>query len=282
MINLQPASRDCRARADRGEWRASNGRRPALRILLINPNTTAEVTALMARLLAPKLPPGVTLKPVTGRFGARYIASRSAAAIAGHATLDAFAEHGGDCDAVYLACFGDPGLLALKELAGVPVIGMAEASCLDAATRPGRFAIVTGGERWGPMLQEFVGTLGLGDRLAGIETVAPTGAEIARDPDGAVELLAQACRDVAARTGATTVILGGAGLAGLAPRIRPQVGLDVICSVEAGLAAVLAALRTAQQKPHQGDLAFPAGIASIGLGESLAARLAEPAPTGRA
>lgn len=259
----------------------ATGQRPALRILLINPNTTAEVTALMARLLEPQLPPGVTLKPVTGRFGARYIASRSAAAIAGHAALDAFAEHGGDCDAVYLACFGDPGLLALKELASVPVIGMAEASCLEAAARPGRFAIVTGGERWGPMLQEFVGTLGLGDRLAGIETVAPTGAEIARDPDGAVELLAQACRAVAARTGAATVILGGAGLAGLAARIRPRVEVEVICSVEAGLSAVLTALNTRPPKPPQGDLAFPAGIASIGLGESLAARLAAPSLAGR-
>lgn len=260
----------------------ATGRRPALRILLINPNTTAEVTALMARLLEPQLPPGVALKPVTGRFGARYIASRSAAAIAGHAALDAFAEHGGDCDAVYLACFGDPGLLALKELAGVPVIGMAEASCRDAAARPGRFAIVTGGERWSPMLQEFVAMLSLGDRLAGIETVAPTGAEIARDPDGAIDLLAQACRDVAARTGAATVILGGAGLAGLAARIRPQVEIAVICSVEAGLAAVLAALQSPPQKPRHGDLAFPAGIASTGLGERLAARLTDPAGTGSA
>jgi allantoin racemase len=253
-----------------------------VRILLINPNTTAEVTALMARVLAPMLPQGVTLKPVTGRFGARYIASRSAAAIAGHATLDAFAEHGGDCDAVYLACFGDPGLLALKELAPVPVIGMAEASCIAAAERAERFAIVTGGERWGPMLQEFVGTLGLGDRLAGIETVAPTGAEIARDPDGAIALLTQACRDAAARNGAGAVILGGAGLAGLAARIAPHLDLPVICSVETGLAAVLAALRDPPEKPRHGDLAFPAGIASIGLGERLAARLADPAGTGSA
>lgn len=251
----------------------------ALRILLINPNTTTEVTALMARLLEPQLPPGVTLKPVTGRFGARYIASRSAAAIAGHAALEAFAEHGGDCDAVYLACFGDPGLLALKELASVPVVGMAEASCREAAARDGRFAIVTGGERWGPMLQEFVGTLGLGDRLAGIETVAPTGAEIARDPDGAVDLLAQACRDVAARTGAGTVILGGAGLAGLAARIRPRLDMEVVCSVEAGLAAVLAALRDPPTKPAAGDLSAPAPMASIGLSERLAAQLAQAGAT---
>ncbi len=243
---------------------------------MINPNTTAEVTGLMARVLAPQLPPGVTLVPVTGRFGARYIASRAAAAIAGHAAIEAYAEQGGDCDAVYLACFGDPGLLALKELARVPVIGMAEASCLAAAARAERFAIVTGGERWGPMLQEFVTTLGLGERLSGIETVAPTGAEIARDPDGAIALLTQACRQAAMRDRAGAVILGGAGLAGLAARIQPHLDIPVICSVEAGLQAVLAALRAPPAKPASGDLALPAPIGSTGLSEALAALLAEP------
>lgn len=247
-----------------------------LRILLINPNTTAEVTALMERALSPLLPAGVELVPVTGRFGARYIASRTAAAIAGHAAIEAYAQHGRDCDAVYLACFGDPGLLALKELARVPVIGMAEASCLAAAALTERFSIVTGGERWGPMLHEFVATLGLGGRLAAVETVAPTGAEIARDPDRAIALLTQACRLTAARDGVGAVILGGAGLAGLAVRLRPHLDVPVICSVEAGMKAVLAALREPPAKAASGDLAPPAPIGSTGLADSLAALLARP------
>ncbi|PTM40872.1 aspartate/glutamate racemase family protein [Bosea sp. 124] len=247
-----------------------------MRILLINPNTTTEVTALMERVLAPLLPAGVSLVPVTGRFGARYIASRAASTIAGHAAIEAYAEHGRTCDAVYLACFGDPGLLALKELARIPVIGMAEASCLAAAALTERFSIVTGGERWGPMLREFVAMLGLGDRLAAVETVAPTGAEIARDPDGAIALLAEACRRTAARDGAGAVILGGAGLAGLAARIQPHLDLPVICSAEAGLQAVLAALRDPPKKQATGDLASPAPIGSTGLAESLAELLARP------
>jgi allantoin racemase len=258
------------------ETGSSSSIEAALRILLINPNTTAEVTVLMQRVLAPHLPAGVTLVPVTGRFGARYIASRAAAAIAGHAAIEAYAEHGGACDAVYLACFGDPGLLALKELASVPVIGMAEASCQAAAALTGRFSIVTGGERWGPMLREFVTTLGLGDRLAAIETVAPTGAEIAQDPDSAIALLAQACQRTVARDSAGAVILGGAGLAGLAARIQPLLDVPVIGSVEAGMQAVLAALRDPPAKPTSGDLALPAPIGSIGLAERLAERLARP------
>lgn len=241
-----------------------------MRILVLNPNTSLEMTALVMRVLAPLTPPGVTLVPATGRFGARYISSRSAGAIAGHAALDAYAEHGGDCDAVYLACFGDPGLMALKELATVPVVGMAEAACRQAAERGGRFSIVTGGERWGPILTEFVASLGLGSSLAAIETVAPTGGDIADDPDGSIALLAEACRRTAERDGAGAVILGGAGLAGLAARVQPDVGVPVICSTQAGFAAVLEAARNPPPKPVRGDFALPPPVPNTGLSTELA------------
>ena len=155
-----------------------------MRILLINPNTTESVTALVADHARAIAGDSATFVPVTGRFGAGYISSRAAAAIAAHAALDALAAHVAGCDAVYLACFGDPGLAALREISPVPVIGMAEASCLQACNHGRRFAIVTGGALWGPMLTEFVAWLGLAERLAAIRTIAPTGDQIARDPEG--------------------------------------------------------------------------------------------------
>ncbi len=232
------------------------------RILLINPNTSAAVTDLAAGHVRRIAGAEAEIVAVTGRFGARYIASRAAAAIAGHAALDAFAEHGAGCAAVYLACFGDPGLAALKEVAPVPVVGMAEASCHAAAAGGRRFGIVTGGAAWPAMLAEFVALLGLAGQLAGIRAVAPTGGAIARDPEGALAALAAACRACAETDGAQAVILGGAGLAGLAARIQPAVPCPVLCSVEAGTRAVLAAL---------GGGAAPAFATSesVGLGPGL-------------
>lgn len=253
-----------------------------MRILLINPNTTQSVTDLVASHVRRVAGGAAAFVPVTGRFGARYIASRAAAAIAGHAALDALAEHGAGCDAVYLACFGDPGLAALREVSPVPVVGMAEAACRAAAARGGRFAIVTGGALWGPMLGEFVGWLGLSGRCAGVRTIAPTGDRIARDPDAALADLAAACTACARRDGADSVILGGAALAGLAARIQPQVPVPVICSVEAGTDAVLAAARGSLA--GQGGLAGQGSLAgqgaappldSIGLAPALARRLAQ-------
>ncbi|WP_267422942.1 aspartate/glutamate racemase family protein [Methylobacterium sp. GC_Met_2] len=239
-----------------------------MRILLINPNTSAAITDLVARHVCAQLGDQAALRAVTGRFGARYIASRSAAAIAGHAALDALAEHEAGCDAVYLACFGDPGLFALREIARVPVVGMAEAACHEAAAR-GPFGIVTGGAAWEPMLREFVAALGLADRLAAIRTVAPSGAAIARDPDAALAGLAEAC-GACAEAGAVTVILGGAGLAGLTARLASRVACPLICSVEAGTRSVLAAARGSAQLRQA-----PEPAETTGLAPALTARMAD-------
>lgn len=242
-----------------------------MRLLLINPNTSAGISALVAREAEAICGSDAEIRVATGRFGPRYVASRAAAAVAGHAALDALAEHGAGCDAVLLACFGDPGLLALREMSPVPVVGMAEASCHLACLFGQRFSIVTGGERWGAMMHEFVAAIGLAGRLASIRTVAPSGAEIAADPDRALSGLASACSEAARADGAEAVILGGAGLAGLARRIRPDVPVPVLCSLEAGLLATLAAARLRPARAQAGSLAPTPAVETVGLSPGLAA-----------
>jgi Asp/Glu/hydantoin racemase len=236
-----------------------------LRILLINPNTSESVTALVAHDASAIAGDAATFVPVTGRFGASYISTRASVAIAAHAALDALARHVAGCDAVFLACFGDPGLAALREVSPVPVVGMAEASCLEACNRGRRFAIVTGGALWGPMLTEFVAWLGLAERLAAVRTIAPTGDRIARDPKAALAELAAACTACATADGADVVILGGAALAGLAARVQPSVPVPVLCSVEAGTRAAIAAASQASRQA-----ASPPALDSVGLGPDLA------------
>ncbi len=211
-------------------------------LLVLNPNTSASVTALLQTHVQAAAGHGVRVRSVTARFGAPYIACEPSYAVAAHAGLDAWAAalHDGAPapDAVLIGCFGDPGLFALRDASPAPVTGLAEAACVQAA-RQGRFAIVTGGTRWAPMLERLVRMLGLADRLAGIHTVAPTGAQLAADPAGARALLAGACRDAARHGGADVVIVGGAGLAGVAAAIQTQVDVPLIDSVVAGTRYVL-------------------------------------------
>jgi allantoin racemase len=217
------------------------------RLLIINPNTSAVVSALLQRHVQGEVSPALKVHTVTARFGAPYIASEASYAVAQHAVLDAWAAsvaRGERADAVLIGCFGDPGLFALREACGVPVGGLAEAA-FAAAARHGRFAVVTGGERWRPMLERLALALGYASSLAGIHTVAPSGAELVADPAGAQALLGEACLEAAARFEAQAVILGGAGLAGIAAAIAPRLPVPLIDSVSAGARWAMEAGRAA-------------------------------------
>lgn len=221
------------------------------RLLLINPNTSASISALLQTHAQMAVGGDVQIHTLTARFGAPYIACEATYAVAAHAVLDAWAVAIGPgqprFDSVLLGCFGDPGLLALRQFSQLPVTGLAEASFVAAAQR-GRFAIVTGGVRWKPMLERLAHSLGFGHDLAGVCTVEATGAELAADPLGAQVLLARACGEAVRRFGVKSIILGGAGLAGMAAQIQPVVAVPVIDSV---LAGVSHALRQAQQETLQ-------------------------------
>lgn len=238
-------------------------------LLVINPNTSPGVSALLQAHVQQAAGLHVSVRTVTARFGSSYIADEASYAVAAHATLDAWAQDLATAptppDAVLIGCFGDPGLMALRESSPVPVTGLAEAAFIEAA-RHGRYAIVTGGARWGPMLQRLAQALGQAQQLAGIHTVAPTGAQLAADPVAARALLAQACRDTARQLGARAVILGGAGLAGMAGAVQAEVPIPVIDSVVAGAHW---ALRSAALPPERSRPGFE--VAWQGLSPAMTA-----------
>lgn len=234
-----------------------------MRILLLNANTTEAMTDRMTGI-ARGLAPTVEWVPATARFGAAYIATRAAAAIAAHAALDAAAPFHGRVDRILLACFGDPGLDALREATGLPVFGMADASIRRAAAGGRRVAVLTGGLAWEAMLAEFAAARGL--PVAAVRAVPMTGAEIAADPAAAVAPIAALAREAAAASGAGAVLLGGAGLVGLAPAVAAACRLPVLDSLTETVAACV------------GDVAAPAVAPTVqapmlGLSPALAAML---------
>ena len=238
-----------------------------MQLLVLNPNTSHSTTRLLQDHIGPQLDAGVNLHMATARFGAAYVADEISYAVAEHAALDAYAEHcrcHGQPDAVLLACFGDPGVWALRALSGKPVIGLAEAAMREACAH-GRFAIVTGGTAWRPMLLRLVRSLGMADALTDVHVAAPTGAQLAADPPLARLLLGEMCRDAA--RDAHAVVLGGAGLAGMAGRIALPDGVPIVDSVDAGWRAAVRLARSpaSDEPPSRSDAAW------TGLSEALAA-----------
>ncbi|HVE50926.1 MAG TPA: aspartate/glutamate racemase family protein [Casimicrobiaceae bacterium] len=240
-------------------------------VLAINPNTSLDVTDLLARTLRNAMST-IDWRMATGRFGANYILSEAASVIAAHAAIEAWASQAEDCNAVLLACFGDPGLFALRELSAVPVVGLAEAS-MDSAAQAGRFSIVTGGSRWPAMLERLAQALGHGGKLIGTRTIGITGAQVAAQPDRAAAMLAAACRDAKDNDGADAVILGGAAFAGLSERVCAIAGIPVIDSVLAGAQAAAALAFGATPRYERASGAMP--TPSSGLAVALADKLLE-------
>ncbi|CAN5657730.1 aspartate/glutamate racemase family protein [soil metagenome] len=225
-----------------------------MRLLVINPNTSESVSAQLQSHVAAACGEHTEVRVRTARFGAPYIASESSYAVAEHATLDAWSAAGTtawQADAVLVGCFGDPGLFALRECSAVPVTGLAIAS-LARAARDGRFAIVTGGHEWKPILTRFAHATGHADRLACIETVQLSGAELAARPDESLALLREACLRVTREHDVGSVIIGGAALAGMADALQPFVRVPLIDSVVEGAheAMRLASLRTTLPEPR--------------------------------
>lgn len=228
------------------------------RLLVINPNTSANVTEALCQHMAGRVPQGWEINAVTAAFGATYIASETAYAIAEYAVLHAWA-NAVPHDAILVGCFGDPALDALREVAGVPVIGLAENAMLTAA-RYGNFAIVTGGERWPAILQRRVAATGLAGKMKGIRILPESGAELLENPAYAMARLAEEAQYAHDHWGADAVIIGGAALAGMGDSIAGRLSFPVIDNVSAA-ARVLSSLPAAQpvlQQPALFGGLFPA------------------------
>ena len=214
-----------------------------MRILLLNGNTDPAITTLITARAQEALPrlglPACDLLPATAAFGARYIATRAAVAIAGHAVLAALAEHVGPDNpqgfgAAIIACFGEPAIEAARELLPIPVVGMAEASITLALEVAPRIALLTGGAAWVPMLEEFALIRGYGRDRVLVRSVPPTGDMIAREPEKALGLIAEEARRAVA-DGAGVVVLGGAGLVGLSPKLAALLPVPVLDSLDCAL-----------------------------------------------
>ena len=222
-----------------------------MRLLVINPNTNSAMTHKISVHLDQIVCGQLQIISRTASFGSAYVSTEASYAVATHATLDAWTQYDNDTNqtkqdqniqCTLIACFGDPGLFALREISTAPVTGFAEASFIEAA-QYGEFAVVTGGKAWGPMLKRLALSLGYDANLIAIHTVDASGAQLAADPIAALELLANACRTLLAQHPAKAIILGGAGLVGMAQQIQPQFEIPIIDSVSAGARWALTTLQ---------------------------------------
>lgn len=245
-----------------------------MKLLLINPNTSAFVTERMLAAARATLGGSVLVEGVTARSGPAIIGSRTENALAASGALELAAQHGAGFDAVILGVSTDTGLAPLRELLAVPVSGMLEAALLTASQLGGRIGLLTLGPRMLPLYQEQAAAYGLADRV--VAWAAPELPAAYGQAPGAQVF--DAVADHAARLvqdhDLDVLVASGAVLAGCRPHIQDRVPVPVVDAMEAAAwqALALASLRPVQQRV--GSYAPPRGRQLSGVPQALVDRLA--------
>jgi allantoin racemase len=228
------------------------------RIAVLNPNTTQRMTDLMSRCAAPLVDPGTELVAITNRTGPASIESHVDEALALPGVLKSVAAAEADgVDGFVLACFGDPGLDACRELASGPVVGIAEAA-MHLATLLGRsFSIVTTLARTMGQAEHLVHRYGYAAKCRSIYACEVPVLELDDPGSEARKLVLDHCRRAVEYDEADSVVLGCAGMADFCTDVSEQVGVPVIDGVTAGVLLVESMVKLGLRTSTRSEYAAP-------------------------
>lgn len=239
-----------------------------MKLLVLNANTSETITAKVAAVATTAASSGTEIVPVTSTFGARIISSRFENAIATHAAVELGARYSDKCDAVLVAVSLDTGLLALREILSVPVVGMTEAAALIACTLGSRFGVVTLGTRTIPLYADLIYSYGFERRLAGVRAVdieTRNYDDVRRIDDGVIALAQGLISDA----GAEVIVLAGAAMAGRHLELQARVEVPLLDGITCGVHLAELLVRLAATKPTAGSFSKPSGKEVVNVDPSL-------------
>jgi allantoin racemase len=119
------------------------------------------------------------------------------------------------CDGVFIDCFGDPGVVAAREMVAIPVVGAFQPAALTACALAGRWSVVTVLKNVVPMLRDLARRLGVEGNIASVRDIDTPVLELQDKNVFQKRLLAQVEKAVS-EDGAEAVVLGCTGMIGVA------------------------------------------------------------------
>ncbi|MFV0473809.1 MAG: aspartate/glutamate racemase family protein [Pikeienuella sp.] len=199
-----------------------------MRIVVVNPNSSATVTRDIAGTLA-----GISaaFEVTFLADGPETIRTDEDVARAGEA-FAALVERERDAAGFITACFSDPGLDLARGRVAQPVTGAQEAALHEACARAEGFGVIALSERAIPRHLKRIEALGLRDRLVDELPLADVSAAASGHAPEVLERVRELAVALHGR-GAGAVVLGCAGMARIAARLERELGFPVIDPVAA-------------------------------------------------
>ncbi|OSP54708.1 aspartate/glutamate racemase family protein [Pseudoruegeria sp. SK021] len=231
-----------------------------MHIHIINPNTTKALSALDLAAAQAVAAPGTTITVSEPAQGVPSIECSFDEAIGAIGVLAEIARlKDQPIDAFVIACFGDTGLAAAREAAGVPVIGMTEAALMAAALVAQNFSIVTLPARTRVHAHRVVANLGLGlaGRCLPIRAVDLPVLHGHTEEATVIDTLTAEARRAIDLDGAEAIILGCAGIGHHAAPMQASLNVPVIDGVATAVGMAEMLVRCHLSTARGGSFARP-------------------------
>ncbi len=207
-----------------------------MKIKVINPNTTASMTRKIGKAAIAVASPGTEIFACNPAMGPVSIEGHYDEALSVIGLLDEIRKGDDDgMDGYVIACFGDPGLLAAREITRCPVIGIAEAAMHAASFVSTGFSIVTTLSRTCIIAQHLVATYGMSHVCRNIRATDLPVLDLNLEGSDARKIIPEECRLAIKEDRSGAIVLGCSGMADLAAQISQDIGTPVIDGVTAGV-----------------------------------------------
>ncbi len=213
------------------------------RILVINPNSTEEVTRGIDEACAPlRIAGGPRIECMTLKEGPPGIETQQHVDGVVAPLLRVVRERERDYSAFVIACYSDPGLHSVREATSKPVLGISECGILTALTLGQKFGVIAILRQSIPRHLRYVGALGVADRLAGELPVGLGVSELADEKKTFGRML-EVGRQLREQYGADVVVMGCAGMARYRKPLQDAIGIPVVEPTQAAVSMAIGRVR---------------------------------------
>lgn len=222
----------------------------SIHIKVINGNTFDAMTQGINESAQAARFPNTTIVTTQPKAGPESIESYYDEYLAIPGILEEIILSGDEFDAFVIACWGDPGIEAARELTLKPVIGIAEASMYVANMVAARWGVVTTQHRTLDMIEKTIHKAGFAHRCVSIRTSGIPVVETETARAATVDALEAIGRSAILEDKAEALCLGCAGMSGLDVELEQRLGIPVIDAVAAAvkMAESLVSLRKQTSK----------------------------------
>jgi allantoin racemase len=229
-----------------------------MRILVVNPNTTASMTEKIGQAARAVAAPGTEIIALDPDHGPVSVEGHYDGAFCLPGLLQCVRRGEAEgFDGFVVACFDDPGIGACREVASGPVVGICEAAMVAAAMLGNSFSVVTTLPRSIPVIEELAHRYGMERRLRRVRAAAIPVLDLEEESAAAAAKVQTEVERAIAEDRAEVVILGCAGMADLAASLSQRTGVPVIDGVGAAVKLVEALVGLGLRTSKVGGYATP-------------------------